>query len=143
MAEGLMREKIRKYQLDCEVDSAGFESFHLGDSPDYRAVKVMKEHGIDISRHRMRLFRESDFDTFDKIFVMDQYNFQDVLSMARSADDSSKVDLILNILEPGSDKQVPDPYYGGISGFNHVFELLDKATETLAKQLSSNKTSHV
>lgn len=143
MAEGLMLHKIRKYKLDCHVDSAGFESFHLNDHPDYRAIKVMNEHGIDISKHRMRLFTDKDFDIFDRIYVMDKYNYQDVLSLSRSKNDSDKVDLILNALEPGKDKLVPDPYYGGISGFHHVYELLDKATEAIAMDLcNNNKMQH-
>jgi protein-tyrosine phosphatase len=136
MAEGLMREKIIKYKLDAKVDSAGFESFHLNDSPDFRAIKVMDENGIDISKHRMRMFKEVDFDLFDRIYVMDRYNYQDVVSMARDAGDADKVDLILNATEPGSDKLVPDPYYGDISGFKNVFDLLERATEAIAIEIS-------
>jgi protein-tyrosine phosphatase len=139
MAEGLMREKINKYSLKARVDSAGFESFHLNDSPDYRAIKVMHTHGIDISRHKMRLFRIEDFQNFDKIYVMDQYNYQDVLALSGGPEDASKVDLILNVLEPGKDRIVPDPYYGGVSGFENVFQLLDKATEVIARQLLESK----
>lgn len=139
IAEGLMNEKIRKNHLDATVDSAGFESFHLNDPPDYRAIKVMGEHGIDISKYRMRLFKESDFDLFDRIYVMDRYNYQDVISMARNEKDIAKVDYILNVLEPGSNNLVPDPYYGGKSGFENVYNLLDKATDVIAAELINSK----
>lgn len=139
MAEGIMREKITKYNLKVKVDSAGFESFHLNDTPDYRAIKVMSQHGIDISRHRMRLFQENDFQEFDRIYVMDQYNFQDVLSVSKSKEDSDKVDLILNVLEPGKNRIVPDPYYGGVSGFEKVYDLLDQATEQIALEIKNTK----
>ena len=138
MAEGLMHEKISRNNLRAAVDSAGFESFHLNDIPDRRAVKVMNEHEIDISEHRMRLFKESDFDLFDRIYVMDRYNYQDVISMARDANDIAKVDYILNVLEPGSDKIVPDPYYGEVSSFARVYEMLDKATDALVYELKNS-----
>lgn len=135
MAEGLMQEKIDKYNLNAKVESAGFESFHVNDTPDYRAIKTMHAHGIDISKHKARLFRVEDFQKFDKIYVMDQYNYQDVLALAKGADDSDKVDLILNVIEPGKDKIVPDPYYGGVAGFENVYNLLDQATEIIARQI--------
>lgn len=137
-----MKEKIQRYQLKAEVDSAGFESFHLGDTPDARAIKVMRDHGQDISRHRMRLFESSDFDRFDRIYVMDRYNYQDVLSMARDYRDAAKVDYILNSVEPGSDHHVPDPYYGGQSGFENVYQLLDRATEAIARKIMNGELSH-
>ncbi len=136
MAEGLMRQKIEKYRLEAEVDSAGFESFHLGDLPDNRAIGVMKDNGIDISGHHMRVFRESDFELFDRIYVMDRYNYQDVASLVRKDSDLARVDYILNAVEPGSNHLVPDPYYGGRQGFENVYKLLDAATEAIAREIS-------
>jgi protein-tyrosine phosphatase len=137
MAEGLMRLKIEKYKIDAEVDSAGFESFHTGDSPDFRAVRVMKNHGIDITTHRARQFRRTDFETFDHIFVMDSGNYNDVKSVTNDKDYLLKVDYILNILKPGSNQPVPDPYYGGESGFEKTYLLLDEATDMIAFKLKN------
>ncbi len=139
MAEGLMKAKIEKYKLDVEVDSAGFEPFHTGDAPDFRATRVMKQHGIDISRQRSRLFRESDFTDFDRIYVMDSGNFQDVKSVARNGIQMQKVDYILNISHPGSNKPVPDPYYGGEQGFEKTYQLLDSATELIAQEIKNGE----
>lgn len=139
MAEGIMRSKIEKYQLDSEVDSAGFESFHTGDAPDSRAVRVMNLHGIDISEQKSRLFRKTDFIDFDRIYVMDSQNYHDVKSMAGSPEQMQKVDYILNTLNPGSNKPVPDPYYGGEIGFEKTFQLLDSATELIAKEIKQGR----
>lgn len=139
MAEGLMHAKIKKYKLNAEVDSAGFEAFHTGDSPDYRATQVMQQHGIDITDQRSRLFRKSDFDTFDRIYVMDSGNYSDVRSKANHAGQMQKVDYILNVLHPGSNKAVPDPYYGGKEGFETTFKLLDAATEQIAIELAKTE----
>lgn len=137
MAEGIMQAKIEKYKLDAQVDSAGFESFHTGDAPDLRAIKVMKQHGIDISGQRSRMFRKSDFDIFDRIYVMDSGNYKDVESVSKHNHEMLKVDYILNITNPGSNKPVPDPYYGGEQGFEKTFQLLDSAIEFLATELKN------
>lgn len=135
MAEGLMRSKIEKYNLKAEVDSAGFERFHSGDRPDFRAVRTMQKHGIDISMIVSRLFKKSDFDTFDLIYVMDQNNFADVRRISSNQEQMSKVDFILNEVYPGSNKVVVDPYYGGSDGFETVYQILDEATECIAQKL--------
>lgn len=135
MAEGLMRSKIQKYNLDAEVDSAGFESYHSGDAPDFRATRIMNKHGIDISEQQSRLFRKADFENFDFIYVMDSVNYNDVKSIANSQNQMLKVDFILNASYPGSNKPVPDPYYGGNDGFERTYQLLDAATEQIALAL--------
>ncbi len=135
IAEGIMRSKIEKYNLLAEVDSAGFESFHTGDAPDFRAIKVAKKHGIDISGIRSRLFQKSDFETFDRIYVMDSGNYNDVKSLAENKTQMQKVDFILNISNPDTNKAVPDPYYGGEDGFEKTYHLLDEAIELIAKEL--------
>lgn len=137
MAEGIMQAKIEKYKLDVEVDSAGFEPYHSGDAPDFRATRIMKQHGIDISGQRSRLFRAADFDVFDRIYVMDSGNFNDVKSMSENVNQMQKVDYILNISHKGSNKPVPDPYYGGEQGFEKTYQLLDSAIELLALELKN------
>jgi len=137
MAEGIMRARIEKYMLNAEVDSAGFESFHTGDAPDARATREMKRHGIDISRQEARLFKKTDFDEFDRIYVMDSVNYNDVKSKASSEEQMLKVDFILNITNPGSNKPVPDPYYGGEDGFAKTYQLLESAAEQIALELKN------
>lgn len=132
-----MQAKIAKYNLNAEVESAGFESFHTGDAPDFRATRVMKRHGIDISRQRARQFRKSDFEVFDRIYVMDKGNYNDVKSVAENIDHMLKVDYILNAIEPGSNKPVPDPYYGMEDAFEKTYQLLDSATELIAIDLNN------
>jgi len=135
MAEGIMRAKIVKYNLSAIIDSAGFEPFHTGDPPDYRAIQVMKQHGIDISDQRSRLFCESDFDEFDQIYVMDSGNYRDVESVAKNKLQMRKVDYILNTTYPYSNKPVPDPYYGGSEGFEKTYQLIDAAAEQIALRI--------
>jgi protein-tyrosine phosphatase len=137
LAEGIMQQKINLYGIDAEVDSAGFEPFHTGDSPDERAVKVAHNHGIDISGFRARMFQPADFDRFDRIFVMDDNNYSNVMYRARNESDRRKVDFILNELYPGSNDTVPDPYFGRLNDFEEVFDLLNLAIEIIAKKLKN------
>jgi protein-tyrosine phosphatase len=97
----------------------------------------MKQHGIDISGQRSRIFRESDFAVFDRIYVMDSGNYSNVKSMAKNGIQMQKVDYILNVSNPGSNKAVPDPYYGSEQGFEKTFQLLDSAIELIATELKN------
>jgi protein-tyrosine phosphatase len=135
MAEGIMQQKFKFYNIEAFVDSAGFEPFHTGDSPDERAVKVARNHDIDISGYRARMFQPDDFDRFDRIYVMDDKNFSDVMGKVRNERDRRKVDFILNAIHPGSNDIVPDPYYGSLNDFEKVFRLLSEAAECIAKKL--------
>lgn len=117
------------------VDSAGTSGWHAGEQPDKRSIATAKNHGVDISKQRARQFKVSDFDTFDYIFVMDNSNKKDVLQLAKTDAHRHKVALILNELYPNENVDVPDPYYGGIDGFEKVYQMLDQATTLLADKL--------
>ena len=132
LAEGIMREKMRKYHIEGEVDSCGFERFHIGDHPDSRAIHEARAHGIDISAHQAKVFVPAFFDYYDRIYVMDQHNFNDVVSMARNTSDTAKVDYIMNAVYPGTNAPVPDPYFGGVADFKKTWELLNEATDRIA-----------
>lgn len=129
LAEGILKSKLSG--TDHFVDSAGTAGYHIGNPPDPRSVKTARYHGIDISIQRCRKFQVSDFDDFDYIYVMDKSNYADILSLARDQQDVEKVDLILNLVYPGSNLEVPDPYYGGDQGFENVFNMLDEACNIL------------
>jgi protein-tyrosine phosphatase len=124
MAEGIMRARAEEMNMELELDSAGTSGHHSGESPDRRAISCMKEKGIDISKLRARRFSVEDFNRFDIIFTMDHSNHRDVLALARTEDDRSKVHLFL--AEFGN-KAVPDPWYGEMTGFYEVFDLLNEA----------------
>ncbi len=136
LAEGLLKNKAQKNNLEIITDSAGTSAdYHIGVHPDKRSMANAKKHGIDISELCARQFSVNDFDTFDFIFVMDSSNYNDVIALARNKSDKQKVEMILNRVYPSSNMSVPDPYFGGEQGFENVFILLDKACETIVEQL--------
>ncbi len=135
LAEGILKEKAGARGLDVTVDSAGTAAYHAGERPDRRSQEIARKHGIDISQQRARQFEVADFDLFDKIYVMDLHNFDDVVSLAGSERDAEKVHLILNTIYPGKNLSVPDPYYGGKNGFEKVYRMLDASCEKIVEDI--------
>ena len=135
LADGLMRKKVQEHKLDVYVDSAGTANYHVGGAPDERMTQTARRKGVDISKLRARQFVVSDFDAFDIIYVMDRSNYDNIVRLARNEADRNKVQLILELLPNKTEIEVPDPYYGGQDGFEHVFDLLNRATDVIIEKM--------
>lgn len=135
LAEGLLASKLPKDTFF--VDSAGTGGYHIGREPDQRSIATAKKNGLDISHQKARKFTTADFENFDYIFVMDNSNYDDVTFLAKTEEQKQKVALVLDELFPGDNVDVPDPFYGLQNGFDMVYEMLDEATDLLAKKLIS------
>lgn len=133
LAEGILKSKIDTNNI--LVESAGTGSWHVGELPDQRSIEVAQDHQIDITYQRCRKFIYSDFENYDLIYVMDESNLADVLSLAQNEQDRQKVQMILNEIYSGQNIDVPDPYYGGDGGFENVFQMLDEACEVISNKL--------
>lgn len=135
LAEGILKSKLSEYNYF--VDSAGTSNYHIGEKPDTRSIQIAKQYGLDISKQKGRQFTVEDFDRFDYIYAMDNSNYKNIIRLARNNNDLEKVNLILNESQPGLNLDVPDPYYGGDSGFDTVFKMLDLACNTIAEELNN------
>lgn len=136
LAEGIMKSKLPENFF---VDSVGTISMHEGEHPDKRAVETAANHGIDISKQKSRPIANSDFETFDKIYCMDIRVYEDVISKAQSEEQRQKISLFLNSTKNLKNSEVPDPYWGGMNDFEHVFQLIDKGCNVILHQLKTNK----
>lgn len=118
-----------------EVDSAGTSSWHVGEPPDPRMRRVAAGHGFHYNG-RARQFRPQDFDRFDWIIAMDASNRADLQRLARTEEQRARIRL-LREFDPlgGPDAPVPDPYYGGIDGFEEVFRIVKRACAGLLEAL--------
>jgi protein-tyrosine phosphatase len=134
LADGLLRQKAQQLGLSIEVDSAGTSNYHVSAKPDERMVATAKSFGCDIDFLRSRQFVVKDFDSFDRIFVMDSSNYNNVIELARNEKDKLKVELILNEVYPNENRAVPDPYFGGEQGFIDVYKKLDEATDRIIEK---------
>ena len=127
LAEGVLKSKLSPIKF--RIDSAGTSGFHIGESPDYRSIKIAAKHGIDISLQKSRAFKVEDFNIFDRIYVMDRNNLKNIKLLAETQEEKNKVCLILE------NEEVPDPYYGGGNGFEIVYNMLDKACDKILKKI--------
>jgi protein-tyrosine phosphatase len=131
LSEGILKSKLspEKYHIDL----AGTASYHIGIAPDPRSIQVASENNIDISLQRTRALKKEDFHVFDKIFVMDQNNYNYVIDLSRAEEEKNKVKLILNKSE------LPDPYCGDSTSFEMIFNLPDEACDKIYFQLENDK----
>ncbi len=135
LAEGIMKNKIAQHDLDWTVDSAGTGSWHVGERPDQRSAAVAQKYGIDINNQRARQLRADDLREFDLIFAMDSSNYQNIISMANSPAEEGKIHLIMNVVKPDYNQNVPDPYFDN-DGFEQVFQMLDEACEHIIEKFT-------
>jgi protein-tyrosine phosphatase len=131
-AEGYFRHHLARTGLGDQfiVDSAGTHGYHVGNPPDPRAQETAAGRGVDLSALRARQVAAEDFRDFDLIIAMDRDN----LRRLRELDPGDGAELALMLkYSPGSETpaEVPDPYYGGQAGFEHMCDLLDEATRGL------------
>jgi protein-tyrosine phosphatase len=131
LADGVLRHKVNKLNLNIIVDSAGTANYHIGASPDKRMIATAKMKGVDIGFLKARQFEYKDFEEFDSIFVMDQNNYKNVIQLAKTDQDKCKVKLLLDVTSKVHRKEVPDPYYGTQTDFEEVYELVDQATDAI------------
>ena len=133
MAEGILQNKANKLNLQWQIDSAGTANYHIGEPPHHLSQKVCRLNKINISQHKGRQFAKEDMLFYDKIYVMDNNNYSDVKHICGNLFDENKVDLLLNELYSGENKNIPDPWYGNEDGYHKVFEMIGKACEEIVK----------
>ena len=134
LAEGILQQKVLAAGLDWAIDSAGTNGYHTGQAPHRLSQKVALANGIDISKQRARQFMTADLQRFDKIYALAGDVIDEMKWIAGNQYDGRKVDLLLNELYPGRNKDVPDPWYGTEPGYHGVFALLDKACDKIIEK---------
>ncbi|MGA1494808.1 MAG: low molecular weight protein-tyrosine-phosphatase [Rhodothermales bacterium] len=140
LAEGVFRDKVRAAGLDgiIDIDSAGTGAWHVGNPPDRRMMATAKRQGVEISAQRARQFVDTDLADFDHILAMDKSNLHDILFLDAGDDFGHRVTLFRQWDPEPGDYEVPDPYYGGDAGFEHVYEIVDRTAEALLKGLAAH-----
>ena len=129
-AEGVLRALAGEEGVPLHVESAGTHDYHVGEPPDERAQRQAKRRGYDLSRQRARHLASGDFAAFDLIVAMDRGHLR-LLQRACPPKHREKLRLFL------SDRDVPDPYYGGAEGFEQVLDLVEVACRDLLAEIRS------
>lgn len=140
LAEGILQDKAFKAGLNWSIESAGTNGYHIGEAPHRLSQKVAKMHGIDISKQRARRFVAEDFETYDKIYALAADVLDDIRRIAKNKFDPSKIDLLMNEIFPGSDMDIPDPWYGEEPGYHEVYKMLDQACDNIIKKAILSNT---
>lgn len=140
LAEGIARSRIKAGGVrgqgrgaDPVFDSAGIESYHVGQPPDSRARALARRRGTPIDDLRARQVTAQDFSRFDLVLAADRSNLR-ALQALRPADASAELALLLEWAGRSEDPDVPDPYYGDESDFERVFDLLDAVMPALLRR---------
>ncbi|MGE0160476.1 MAG: low molecular weight protein-tyrosine-phosphatase [Gemmatimonadales bacterium] len=136
LAEGVFLHLAREAGVEdrFEVDSAGTGDWHVGERPDPRATAVASKYGVELPSIARQVTR-ADFDRFDHIVAMDRDNLRELERMAKRGS-RAKVQLLrVDDPERGDEHDVPDPYYGGPSGFDAVYRMVHRSAEALLDRL--------
>ena len=136
MAHVVLDERLAEAGLGdvVEVSSAGTGGWHVGDPMDRRAAATLTAAGYDASRHRAQQWdARADGDDADLVLAMDAQNLADLGGRS----DRVRLFRDLDPREPGSD--VPDPYYGGDSGFEEVLAMVERTVAALVAALQSER----
>jgi protein-tyrosine phosphatase len=133
LAEGVFRQLVRNEGLEdrFEIDSAGTSAYHIGDPPDTRTTSLARQRGVMLE-HAARQIAPEDFERFDHILAMDASNLGKVQRLAQRHPGRARLDLLRSFDDAATDDlEVPDPYFGGQDGFEHVHDLVETACQGL------------
>jgi len=135
-AHGVFRKLLMEEGLSglIGVDSAGTHAYHVGNSPDRRAQATALSRGLDLSDLRARQACSDDFHAFDYVIAMDEENFASLQAICPAAMEQ-RLYMFLDFAPDLSEREVPDPYYGGDQGFERVFDMVEAASLGLLQDI--------
>jgi protein-tyrosine phosphatase len=128
--EGVLRALAEKRGLGdrIRIASAGTHDYHVGEAPDARTLKHASKRGYDLSRQRAQQVDERHFHEYDYILAMDRGHLRILKSLAPK-DSRAKLGMFLEASAQWKGEDVPDPYYGGVEGFERVLDMVEEAAE--------------
>ncbi len=145
--ENIFRHAVKQAGLldQITIDSAGTIGFHRGKAPDERMAKTLRSRQIQVSGSSRPIEKE-DLLTFDLILTMDEENYRDVCALTTEKATLQKVRHFVEFCENYEDTHVPDPYYGGDEGFEHVADLIEDGVTNLLlyikQQMAASTSTH-
>ena len=116
-----------------EIDSAGTHAYHVGEPPDRRSRAAAERRGVSLAGISARKVASDDFERFDLILAMDEDNHR-LLIQQSDPEHHEKIRLFLDFAQ-SPEREVPDPYYGGASGFERVLDLVEDASKGLLERV--------
>ena len=129
LAEAIFNQKVEKAGLNTKIkaDSAGTANYHVGEDPDPRTVEISLKHGTPID-HKGQQFKKHHQNSFDYLLAMDQSNF---FNMVQEMDENPPSLMKMRDFDPnGKGQDVLDPWFGGMNGFENVYQILDRSLDS-------------
>lgn len=128
LAEAIFKEKIKKNGLNAkiETDSAGTANYHVGENPDPRTIEIAEKYGIPVN-HKGQQFKKNHALEYDYMVAMDKSNIKNMVS--ELGENPENLLLMRNFDPYGKGEDVPDPWYGGMNGFENVYHILDRSLD--------------
>ena len=138
LAEGIFLHLVKEAGLTdrFEIDSAGTGAWHVGESPDARAAMVASRHGVELES-RARQITQEDLGRFDYVIAMDRENLRNIERLLEPNGSGAQIHLLREYDEGTEGDEVPDPYYGGASGFETVYEMVHRSCQNLLDRLKA------
>ena len=130
--------KERGWRTTIEIDSAGTHAYHVGAPPDARAQQAARRRGFDLSGLRGRQATARDIEQFDYVLAMDRENHENLLDICPDGLEH-KIRLFMEFAPVRPEQEVPDPYFGGPSGFDRVLDMIEEAAAGLLEDIRRNR----
>jgi protein-tyrosine phosphatase len=139
-AQGVFQKLIEEHGLSDWIvaDSAGTHAYHVGEPPDQRAQQAASKRGVDLSPLRARRAIEQDFEVHDYVLAMDYANYEYLQSICPPGQEH-KLKLFMQFAPDLEIEEVPDPYYGGASGFERVMDMVEEAARGLIAEIQARR----
>ncbi|MDZ7772983.1 MAG: low molecular weight protein-tyrosine-phosphatase [Balneolaceae bacterium] len=136
-AEGVFQHLVNEEGLQgyFEIESAGTSAYHIGEPANSKSQQTANRHGITL-HSRARRFESSDLDYYNLVLAMDKENLSNIKSLDAQSRYGHKIALMREFDPNPGDREVPDPYYGGIDGFEKVFQVVRRSCQELLDRLS-------
>lgn len=131
IAEGVFKSLCEQEKIECLVESAGTQSYHIGESPHRYSILVCNEKGIDISEQRARKFKLEDIERFDKIYALANDVYDEIKKISGNQFNENKIELFLHQAYPYENRSVKDPWYGNLDGYYEVFDEIKFGCEAI------------
>lgn len=138
-AEGVFRKLVVEADMTKQIDiaSAGTHAYHIGEPPDLRSQEAARRRGIDLSALRGRHVTGQHIKDYDYVLAMDSENYDGLLDICPRGYEE-KIRLFLEFAPHRPEREVPDPYYGGASGFDRVLDMIEEAARGLLEDIRKN-----
>ncbi|MEP1032934.1 low molecular weight protein-tyrosine-phosphatase [Ekhidna sp.] len=128
LAEAIFKKKVEIGGLSNKIhaDSAGTANYHVGENPDPRTIEIAEKHGVPVD-HKGQQFQKKHQSQFDYLLAMDHSNYRNMT--VEMGSDPDKLMLMRDFDPHGKGQDVPDPWYGGMNGFEEVYQILDRSLD--------------